>query len=185
MSRLPRREHRRQKAPGFTLIEVVVTLSIAVILVSLAAPGFQQMIANNRAAALSNEIVRALNLARSEAVTRGVRVTVCKSDKVDTDTPECNTSASWQNGWVIFTDLSGNGEVDTSDTVLRVGQPMILNGSIDAGSKIENYISFLPDGQPRVGAMVGNATLTICVDSVQRRIKINTMGRIKIEKGDC
>lgn len=56
------------KSEGFTLIELLVTLAVMVILVTIAVPGFQSLLANGRHAADYNSILSGLTLARSEAV---------------------------------------------------------------------------------------------------------------------
>ena len=65
------KEKRTRSMEGVTLIELMITLSVAAILLSLAIPSFQQIAATNRVAGLTNELTAALNLARSEAIKRG------------------------------------------------------------------------------------------------------------------
>jgi type IV fimbrial biogenesis protein FimT len=62
---------------GFTLVELMVTIAIAAILLGLGVPSFRTLIENNRIAAASNDIVTALQFARSEAVKRAVLVDFC------------------------------------------------------------------------------------------------------------
>ena len=76
---------------GFTLIELMVTIAIAAILLGIAIPSFTDTIASNRLTTSANELVTALNLARSESVKRGVRTTLCKS----TDGSSCVTTDDW------------------------------------------------------------------------------------------
>ena len=86
---------------GFTLIELMVTLGVAAILLSVGIPGFNGLIRDNRLTTDYNQFVSALNTARSEAVKRGVGVTTCKRNTAGTD---CNNAGNWEDGWIIFTD---------------------------------------------------------------------------------
>ena len=65
---------------GFTLIELMVTLSILAILTAIAAPNFSQMMVANRMTTQNNELIAAINLARSEAIKLNRSVTFCKLD---------------------------------------------------------------------------------------------------------
>jgi type IV fimbrial biogenesis protein FimT len=101
---------RRIRFGGFTLVELMVTLSVAVILISIGVPSFQQTIANNRAASGANELLGALQLARSEAVRLNSNVTLCAS----TNGTTCTGGGEWARGWIVLHD----------DEILRVGAAM-------------------------------------------------------------
>ena len=75
---------------GFTVQELMIALAIAGILLGLAVPSFQTALYNNRLTSQANQLIAALNSARSEALKRGVRVTICKS----TNQQSCSTSNS-------------------------------------------------------------------------------------------
>jgi type IV fimbrial biogenesis protein FimT len=64
---------------GLTLIELLVVLSIAVILMALAAPSFNETLRRNRIETAANGLLSALNFARTEAIRRGVSITVRKT----------------------------------------------------------------------------------------------------------
>ena len=161
---------------GVTLIELGVTLSIATILMTIAVPSFQSVMRTNRIAALTNELSTALQFARSEAVTRGRKVTVCKSANITTDSPTCSTSANWQDGWLVFVDSGTDGVIDGSDMLLMVGQPFF--SSVTITSSI-NFVNFISTGES------SSLELFICIAPDQRKIKIEKTGRLRVEKGSC
>ncbi len=87
---------------GFTMIELLVTISIAAIMLTIAIPSFQSFLLNSSLTGHTNDLVLALASARSEAVKRGVNVSVCASSDASTCT------GAWQNGWIV---RSNDGEV--------------------------------------------------------------------------
>ncbi|TNF61933.1 MAG: prepilin-type N-terminal cleavage/methylation domain-containing protein, partial [Burkholderiales bacterium] len=69
---------------GFTLIELMVTITVLAVLLGVGVPSFQATIQGNRITTAANDLVAALQYARSEAVRRGVNVTVCSSNDQST-----------------------------------------------------------------------------------------------------
>ncbi len=102
---------------GFTLIELMVTVSVLAIVLGVGVPGFQELIQNNRMAISVNDLVTDLNLTRSEAIKRGSSVTLCRRNAAGT---ACDTSANWLAGWIIFVDPDGDGMVDAGEQIIRV-----------------------------------------------------------------
>ncbi len=78
------------RATGFTMVELMVAIVIACILAAVAAPGFTNLIASQRAKSIASELYAALSKARSEAITRNANVTL---------SPQ---AGGWQNGWQIL-----------------------------------------------------------------------------------
>lgn len=70
----------KRKANGFTLIELVITVAVAVVLATVAVPGFQGLVMNNRQVADFNEILAGINYGRSEAVKRRQPVSIAITD---------------------------------------------------------------------------------------------------------
>ncbi len=109
----------RQKADGFTIIELLVTMSIAAILLAIGVPSFQTMVKNRRIEISLQALKTDLEMARSEAITRNQSVVMCRHNGETASPTACSTTANWQHGWVIFVDTDGDNNVDT-DELLRV-----------------------------------------------------------------
>ena len=102
---------------GFTMIELMITIMVLGLVLGLGVPGFRDLVLNNRQASAVNELVTALQLARSEAITRNVAapsaVSVCASN----DGAAC--AGTWSDGWIVFNDADGDGALDAGEIVLR------------------------------------------------------------------
>lgn len=179
-------------------MELIVTLLIISIVMTIAVPTFNYTIAHNRITNYANEFLSALNRARSEAVTRGQRVAICRSTTATATTPACATDATnaghWELGWIIFVDVNDNATFTGSngDTLLWVHSQ--FNGSITlksaSTSNITNYISYAPNGRPQSYASSSTqcSGATSCIvslcDSVsgsKGAVIINAVGRARTD----
>jgi type IV fimbrial biogenesis protein FimT len=170
---------------GFTLIELMITVAIVSILAGIAVPSFREMLRQNRATSLANELATSLNLARSEAIKRGTVVSVCKSGNVTNASPTCSTTANWQDGWLIFVDKGTAGTFDAvSDTRLKIGQPSSNSAVITGDTTFADYIAYHPSGMSK-GSGLPNGSFHICADGVKRKLTISATGRIRFIKETC
>ncbi|EXF46429.1 type 4 fimbrial biogenesis protein FimT [Pseudomonas sp. BAY1663] len=80
---------------GFTLIELIVTLSILTIVVSIAFPVFTEMVARSRQQALLNDVWSTVQNARVTAVLHRETIEICGSK----DTVNC--TSDWSDGWLV------------------------------------------------------------------------------------
>jgi type IV fimbrial biogenesis protein FimT len=104
---------------GFTLLELMTTLLLASILLGLGIPNLLQFVRNNRMAAATNDFVGAIHLARSEAVTRRVSITLCASPNPVAANPACSPDASGTHGgYVVWVDDDADAVVDGSEHIL-------------------------------------------------------------------
>lgn len=176
------------KQEGFTLIELMVTVAVLVIVLSIAIPSFQNFIIDSRLNAAATELADAVRLARSEAIKRSRPIVLCKVAPTASDT--CVTGSDWA-GWAIHDEqLAG------SDKVIRFGDFNTYGGSIklssDSGSQ---KFSFGADGLARIGSGAGKLIeeekLTICSISgtgdKKRKVVFSAAGRLSIERkaGGC
>lgn len=104
------------KKTGFTLVELLVTISVASIVLSMAVPSMRTTLQKNRMTTLHNQLLSALSFTRSTAITQGTWATLCHSNSAHTG---CTAPESeWVNGWIIFPDKNNNGQVDSNETIL-------------------------------------------------------------------
>lgn len=101
---------------GFTLIEMMTTVVILAILLSVAVPNFRDFLNHSRMTSAANDVLSDFNLARTEAVKRRTPVTLCKS----TDGESCETTAAAPFvRWIVFVDDNNDATVDGGEEVLR------------------------------------------------------------------
>lgn len=172
----------RARTRGFTLLELLVTLTVASILVSVGVPGFIDIVRNNRAATNANELVSALSIARSEAIRRGARISVCRSD----DAATCD--GTWADGWIVFVDTAAT---DTAapvvGEVLRVWPAPSGTATVTL-SPAANWIRFLPRGNAVASGglpMTYNIEIDGCTGLQARNIEINAVGRTTVARATC
>ena len=132
------------KTLGFTLIELVMTMAIAGILISIAIPSFNSTLTSSRLTNYANDLVGALNLARSEAVRRGVSVTVRKLDS-DSYT-KIGPGVNWENGWDVFTDIDDDGKFDVGDELIRTYSALQSSYTLRGNNNFTNFIRYTPLG---------------------------------------
>lgn len=100
------------KSKGFTLLELFTLLGIVGIAASLAVPEIKSAIIKSEIVTVTNEMMLALKLARSEAIVRGKDTIVCSS----TDSSECSkTDGDWVNGWIVGVDLNNDNNIKEAD----------------------------------------------------------------------
>ena len=138
------RRAMKAKQTGFTLIELMFTIVVLAVLLGIGVPNFRDFIRNSRMTAAANDLLADINLARSEAVKRRARVTLCKSDGTD-----CDTTASAFRRWIVFVDEGTPGEVDGSDAILR---DSVISSAIPTAAAEGTVVVYLGSGFPDVEA---------------------------------
>jgi len=131
---------------GFTLIELIIVLLIGTIVTVLSVP-MNNMVKSNRTSGVAYEFVSALNYARSEAIKRGNKVTVCRTINGSRCEGEAdiNNQKVWDNGWIIFSDFNGNGQFNsTQDEILAVHGPLPEGYSLRSNAKVR--VTYKPIG---------------------------------------
>jgi type IV fimbrial biogenesis protein FimT len=125
---------------GFTLIEVLVVLTITTILVALSAPAIGSFRRNAELVTTSNTLIGAINAARSEALKRGRYSRVVPSDAKD-----------WSQGWVVYVDVAQKGAfTPQEDIAIAKTLPLPIYFTVSKHTGTANtalpYIRFSPSG---------------------------------------
>lgn len=153
------------QSKGLTLIELMIAIAIAAILLTLVAPGFQNLFLSNRITAATNELVTALTLARTEAVRSGENATVCA------------VGNNWQQGWFVTRANTCQLAIDNDD-IIRAWEA--VPASIAVNSAV-NFVVF--DGLgARDGADAVTLTLQIGGNIADRRIQVSRGGSTSVAK---
>ena len=160
---------------GLTLIELMVAMAVMVILAAFGVPSFQGHLKDNRRITHINEMVSAMNLARSEATKGGGRVAFCPS----TDNATCS-GGNFDSGWIVFVNSDGDTPpaVDGSETILRTNAGTTgADTSLRATGGIASGVNFLATGRPD-----GFGDITYCDErgaAHARTVVLNLVGVIK------
>lgn len=174
---------------GFTLVELLVTLAVGSILMSLTVPAMTGMLNTQKAISANNALFAGLNLARSEAIKRNARAVLCKTANGLT----CTASGGWEQGWILFHDLNNNAVLDLGEEVLRQQGPASAGIRLHGNFPIANYVSYTPTGTAKLTSGAFQAgTFTLCVEASGsadvRQIVLSGTGRTRAQKGtfkDC
>lgn len=94
---MKRSDFRGQRDAAFTLIELMITIAIAMILLAIAIPSFSTMLGNNRLTATANALLVALNFTRSNALTQNNSTQLCPLGAAGSTI--CGTD--WRAGWIV------------------------------------------------------------------------------------
>ena len=136
-------------ARGFSLVELIVVMTIVGIVVGIAVPSYKYVTNSNRVSAEVNQLLGDMQYARSEAVKEGLTVTVCPWDSTANPTPTCLTSGAttWNKGWFVFSDINGNGAFDTgNDQVLRAQPGFTSTDTFVSSDAAVKFVSFNREG---------------------------------------
>lgn len=170
---------KRQK--GFTLIELMVTLGIGAIILSVGVPSFRNLIMDNRLVTNANQLVASINVARSAAVRYQRNATVCASTNYDAAVPNCTASTDWSNGWIVWVDKDRDAATDAGE-ILAVFGPLTNSLSLSSlGTAGFTY-------NARGFSLTGGDDLVLCdtrTAETGRLIRVNAVGRTNVSRQAC
>lgn len=146
----PATERREPASRGFTLIELLVTLAVAAILLAVAVPSFRTFVQNAQLNSTANSLLSAFQQARSEAITRGAKVILCRTADSSTDSCGDSDPNDWSPGWLMYSVPTADGEVDytgAADNVLiSRGSGAASDVTITSDTDGNTWLTFGSDG---------------------------------------
>ena len=168
-----------QAARGFTLVELAITVAVLSVMMAMAAPLFTGMSNGNRLTSNANEIVAAMQIARSEAVRRNARTIFCESANGTT----CTNNSPWR-GWLVFADADNDTVVD-ADEIVRTGVIKVPTRVIASPSIVNNSVLFRGDGLAYAGNDMLEANMRVCLPVTNpefnvRDVNVAIGGRIAV-----
>jgi type IV fimbrial biogenesis protein FimT len=130
---------RAMGQPGFTLVELMVVVTIVGVLAMVGLPEMNNMIKSSRIKSASLDIYSSLALARSEAVKRNAA-----------NISMVAATGGWQNGWTVCVDVDVNGACGAGDVMLLTGEA--IHSTITVSGPAGNIVTFGRDGRPNTGS---------------------------------
>lgn len=172
---------KRRREAGFTLIELMVSIAVLAIIVTIAVPSFRDTINSNRLTGAVNEGAALLQTAKNEAIRRNRAAVVCPVANPDTATGAASCSGTNPRGLIAY--IGGGGGV-----VGRASVPS--NVTMQLSGNVGTAIVFRPDGFARgsTGAML-NAVVQYCIPTQSppeniRKLSVASGSRITTQKSN-
>lgn len=158
---------------GFTLVELLVVIAVSAVLLGMAMADMRSLIRHQQLKAALSDLFGAIDLTRSQAITRGRRVYLAP------------TGSDWQGGWAVFIDADGDGRPGAADELIATHGPLADGVLVTSGftsPRAPDYIAYNGGGRScsHASSMAARwGTISLTLDGRTRRIKINMLGRAR------
>jgi type IV fimbrial biogenesis protein FimT len=168
-------DHVSVACVGFTLVELLVTITVAGVLLAVAIPSFIDVTLGSKLGSYANNLVASVYLARSEAIKRNTPVTLC----VSTNGTSCATGG-WQQGWIVLVGttviqiqpaLNGSGSGSTGLSGLKISEASSISS-----------LTFQPTGVGATTAILKVCRATPTVGNQERVVTISLTGQATVAK---
>jgi len=166
--------------PGFTLVELAITLAIATVLLGLAAPSFARLIAEQQLANEARRLSDAILHARSEALKRNGPVVICASIPAD----PCGATRRWHEGWLVFADADADGAPGPGEPSIGHDGPAADAVTMTGNRPVAQYLRFDWTGYARtLSGALQMGTFEVCRPGlVGYHVVLANSGRTRIER---
>lgn len=180
------------KCNGFSLQELMISIAIFALLAGFGVPGYIGFVRNGELSNSTTSLFSDLYYARSVAIKRKEKVTLCRSADAMAANPVCGgTGNTWSDGWIVFVNIDGAANAfDGNDVLLKVGAPPSDNVEIISNNNADQFIEYNTDGSLNLN--LAPSVYAVCADFDRdgnydenrgREIRINPIGRPVITVG--
>ena len=169
--------HEPQFRKGFTILELMITLSIVAVLLTLGVPAFHKYSLKQKMNAAVSSLQNDLLYGRSQAIYRDIQVIACPGSP----SYGCTESTDWSDGWIVFTDVNTDRLRQDGEDLLRHTQAL-QNIMVHSSSGRTN-LRFYPNGS----APGSNTSFSFCGlggPEYSRKLIISNLGRIRRDEPD-
>jgi type IV fimbrial biogenesis protein FimT len=169
---MPQTRSPIRKTTGFSVLELLFTVTLAAIVLTLGVPALQQFRHNRAMSAAISSLHHHLAMARNEAVNLNVEMVSCPGNLSE----GCIGSTDWQNGWIMFADLDRDHAHDATETITRYGAP--FNGLTVRSTGGRKYLRFSTTGY----SPGSNMSIRFCDNrgpGKARKLVVSNLGRIR------
>lgn len=157
---------------GVTLLELMITVAIVAILLTVVAPNIQAILIKNRIVGEINALSSVIQFARNNAIDEQIETIVCPSE----DFSVC--TSNWNHGKIVYVDLDGDGERGATEELLVAISPGSAQNNITGPAE---EIQFQPNG-----AANAPAALLLChkdrENKYARQLNVSLQGRVKMSR---
>ncbi|MDH4049284.1 MAG: GspH/FimT family pseudopilin [Gammaproteobacteria bacterium] len=168
--------HSIRRLAGFTLYELLMTLGLVAVIVTLGLPSFGSILAGSRLRAEANALFEAVHLARKESIVRRRAVTLCPS----LDGQNCDPLNDWSVGWMRFVNT------DRDDPPVRdPDEPVLHYHIVQPGTLIDSNRRGFTLRSTELRAT--NGTLVVCDPAERaaaRAVVVSYTGRPRVARQD-
>ena len=170
---------RNSYVSGFTITELMLTLAVTAVILTVGVPSFQGLMERNQLTANINQFIASLSFARSEAIKRNLPVALCASS----NGINCS-GGGFEAGWIVYVNINSDGNRDDDEEILWVSEALPANLTLRGNNGCcSTNIPYTSTG--RMANIAGS--LSLCKDNdtnKSRKISINIAGRVQLIKGD-
>lgn len=160
---------------GFTLIELMITVTLMSILLTIGLPSFQSVMASSRLTSSANAMISALQLARFEALKQQKNIIITKK-------------TNWGDGWIVFADINGDNVQDSTEKTIASFDAISSTIKIKAVSTYTNRLYYNGSGRVNVGGSFLFCSPATGTATEFRKVIVAATGRIRVDRptsGTC